>query len=184
MIATKAVVNSSNALLSRTWTGILALALAWAWGCPPNARAVDYWVAPKGRDAIGQGNRTRPWASLQFAADRVRPGDTVHVRDGDYQGFDLRQGGTKDAAVCFKAEGKHVRIVRRKRNSRWNQRRRRSYVVIEGFIVNDMPRHRRPRGRRFQPDNPWHPRRSQRRLGILIGFCDDVVVINTKLPTR
>jgi len=34
------------------------------------------------------------WATLVHAAAAVGPGDTVHVADGDYQGFDLRTAGT------------------------------------------------------------------------------------------
>lgn len=70
--------------------------------------AADYWVGPKGRDARGQGSRTRPAATLQFVADRVRPGDTVHVLDGDYAGVDVRHGGTRGAPIVFKAEGKRA----------------------------------------------------------------------------
>ena len=61
--------------------------------------------------------------------------------DGDYEGFDLRRGGTRDASVRFKAEGKHVRIVRgtAKTPDGINVEGA-GYVVIEGFIVNEMPR--------------------------------------------
>jgi hypothetical protein len=42
------------------------------------------WVAPDGDDT-GPGTRDEPWATLQHAADSVRPGATVYVRGGVYQ---------------------------------------------------------------------------------------------------
>ena len=71
----------------------LVLVSASVWGCHSDVRAADYWVAPNGRDATGRGSRSRPWATLQYAADRVRKADIVHVLDGDYEGFYLTRGG-------------------------------------------------------------------------------------------
>jgi len=185
MINTNAIVGQSRTAASRTiqtWARILALALPWTWVWSSDVGAADYWVASRGRDATGQGNQTRPWATLQYAADRVRPGDTVHVRDGDYEGFDLRHGGNPDAPVSFKAEGKRVRIVRRNRNTPDGINvEGASYVVIDGFIVNEMPRagvravlgsHLTIRGIRASHNGSW---------GILTGHCDDLAVIGNQV---
>jgi parallel beta-helix repeat protein len=160
-----------------TWKGVLAL--TFAWGCLPAVRAADYWVATGGRDATGWGSSTRPWATLQYAANQIRPGDTVHVRDGEYEGFDLRRGGTREALVCFKAEGKTVRIVRRNRKTPDGINvEGAGYVIIEGFVVNEMPRagvrgalspHLTIRLIHADRNGSW---------GILTGFCDDVMVVN------
>jgi hypothetical protein len=185
MVNTKAVVGLSTTATSQsnvTWPKIVALALTWSCFRASAAGAADFWVAPNGQDAAGQGTQTRPWATLQFAADRVGPGDTVHVRDGDYVGFDLRKGGTKDAIVSFKAEGKRVQIVRRNRATPDGINvEGASHVVIEGFIVNEMPRtgvravvgsHVTIRGIRASRNGVW---------GILTGHCDDLAILGNQV---
>ena len=84
---------------------------------PSVSRSADYWVGPRGRDLNGGGSQRRPWATLQFAADRVKAGDTVHVLDGDYTGFYLSRGGEVRAPIRFIAEGKAVRITRRNKQT-------------------------------------------------------------------
>jgi Periplasmic copper-binding protein (NosD) len=147
----------------------------------PRAFGMDYWVGPGGRDGDGRGSRARPWATLQHAADRVRPGDTVHVRDGQYVGFDLRRGGTKDQPVAFIADGKQVRISRRNRATPDGiNMEGASYVLIEGFIVDGMPRagvraaggsHVRIQSNRTSHNGVW---------GIFTAFCDDVAVVGNQ----
>ena len=147
----------------------------------PCVSAADYWVAPGGRDGDGRGSRARPWVTLQYAADRVRPGDTVYVRDGRYEGFDLRRGGGPDMLVSFKADGKQVRIVRRNRGTPDGINvEGASYVVIEGFIVDEMPRsgvravhgsHVTIRGIRAAHNGTW---------GIFTAHCDDVAVVGNQ----
>jgi hypothetical protein len=180
MIHPGAIFRRSNATASpamQTWGSMLAMVLAFGGFWPPDAWSADYWVGPKGRDANGQGSRTRPWATLQYAADRVRPGDTVHVLDGDYTGFDLRRGGNQQAVVGFKAEGKRVRIVRRNQKTPDGINvEQAGYVVIDGFSVYAMPRagvraanspHVTIRGIRTDHNGVW---------GIFTAFCDDVTI--------
>jgi hypothetical protein len=185
MIDTTVIANQSSVASSRsiqTSGRILALAFVWAWISHPEAQAADYWVGPKGRDAAGLGSQTRPWATLQYAADRVHVGDTVHVRDGRYQGFDLRRGGSQGMPVSFKADGKQVRIVRRNRRTPDGINvEGASYVLIEGFIVDDMPRagvravngsHVTIRGIRAAHNDAW---------GIFTAHCDDVAIIGNQV---
>jgi parallel beta-helix repeat protein len=180
MYNVKAIVGQSSSTKWRavqTWGAIPALALVCASLLAPCVRAADYWVGPKGRDASVQNSRTRPWASLQYAADRVRPGDTVHVLDGDYAGFDLRRGGTPEALVGFKAQGKKARIVRRNaRTPDGINVEGAGHVVIDGFIINEMPRagvrganspHLTIRGIRADHNGVW---------GIFTAFCDDATI--------
>jgi hypothetical protein len=165
----------------RPWSRILALAITSACIWAPEIRAVDYWVGRNGRDATGQGSQDRPWATLQHAADRVRSGDTVHVLDGDYVGFDLRRGGTPQAPVAFKAEGKRVRIARRNdRTPDGINVEGADHVVIEDFVVNGMPRagvravfgsHVTIRGIRASNNGSW---------GIFTAHCDDVAIIGNQ----
>ncbi len=156
---------------------ILALTLALAWAWPSLVRASEYWVAPGGRDGAGRGSRPRPWATLQYAADRVRPGDTVHARDGDYQGFYLARGGTRDAPVRFQAEGGHVRIARRNpKTPDGINIEGASHVVIEGFAIDQMPR----AGVRVTHSEHSAIRRiyahRNRNWGIFTSFCDDILI--------
>ncbi len=141
--------------------------------------AADHWVDPKGKDVGNGGTAKQPWATLQYAADRVRPGDTIHVRDGSYRGFYLDRGGTRAAPVHFKAEGQQVRIIQRNRGTPDGINvEGAGFVVIEGFIVNGLPR-AGVRGalspnltiRRIHADRngSW---------GILTGHCDDLAVID------
>jgi parallel beta-helix repeat protein len=148
-------------------------------GCTllPAARAADRWVARRGLDNVRGGSRDRPWATLQFAADHVQPGDTVHVRDGDYVGFHLTRSGEPDAPVRFLAEGNAVRIM--ERNSKTLDGinvEGANFVVIEGFLITGMPRMgirvTHSRGsilRRIRADR-------NRNCGIYTSFCDDVLI--------
>jgi hypothetical protein len=104
------------------------------------ALAADYWVGPRGSDK-GRGSKTSLWATLQFAADHVRPGDVVHVLDGNYTGFFTTRGGTPAARITFLAEGDQVRITNRNGQTPdgINLEGAR-FVTIDGFITNEMPR--------------------------------------------
>ncbi len=153
----------------------LVLVSASVWGCHSDVRAADYWVAPNGRDATGRGSRSRPWATLQYAANRVRKADIVHVLDGDYEGFYLTRGGTQYAPVQFRAEGKHVRISKRNRETPDGINiEGASHVILDGFAINGMPRAgiraTHSSGTRIQHINAdgngiW---------GIYTSFCDDI----------
>ena len=66
-----------------------------------------------GRDDSSGGSASAPWATLQFAADRVQPGDTVHVTSGGYAGMYLERGGSQGMPVTFRAEAADVRITSR-----------------------------------------------------------------------
>jgi hypothetical protein len=170
--------------VARPWTTVrpvllLCVASSCLWAS--SGRAADYWVATKGRDGAAQGTRGRPWATLQYAADRVRAGDTVHVLDGSYDGFDMRRGGTKVGPISFIADGKLVRIARRNRGTPDGINvEGASHVVINGFVVNDMPRagvrvaggsHVTIRGIRASHNGMW---------GIFTAHCDDVAVVGNE----
>ena len=145
------------------------------------ARPADYWVARRGMDRERGGGRTSPWASLQFAANHVKAGDTVHVLDGDYVGFDLRRGGEEKSPIRFIAEGKAVRITQR--NSRTPDGiniEGAGHVIVDGFVVTKMPRagvrgalspHLTVRNVRTDHNGSW---------GIFTAFCDDLALINNQ----
>ncbi|MBN9523786.1 right-handed parallel beta-helix repeat-containing protein [bacterium] len=103
------------------------------------------YVAPSGADA-NPGSATAPLLTLQAAADRVAPGDTVLVRAGAYQGFNLTTDGTAAARITFRADPaapKGAVVV--DRPNPWNgldgiNLEGASYVTIDGFTVTGQPR--------------------------------------------
>jgi hypothetical protein len=52
---------------------------------PPGTgtHVANHYVSPNGRDG-GEGTRAAPWRTLAYAFSRLRPGDTLEVRGGDY----------------------------------------------------------------------------------------------------
>jgi Ca2+-binding RTX toxin-like protein len=70
-----------------------------------------YYVATTGSDS-NSGSSSQPFLTLQKAADIVKPGDTVIVRDGVYSGASgsellvITHSGTADAPITFRAEHK------------------------------------------------------------------------------
>ena len=68
-------------------------------------------VAPDGDDAAA-GDTAKPLRTITAAAERARPGTTVLVRDGRYDGdIVTRTSGTADARIVFVAQSPQVRIV-------------------------------------------------------------------------
>ena len=144
---------------------------------PSVCHSADYWVAPRGRDRNESGGQKTPWASLQYAADRVKPGDIVHVLDGEYAGFYLSRGGDEHAPVRFIAEGKSVRITRRNQKTPDGINiEGAGHIVLDGFVIDEMPR----AGVRMT-----HSARStirgvnadhNRNWGIYTSFCDDILI--------
>lgn len=104
------------------------------------ALAADYYVSPSGNDA-NSGATASPWRTLQKAANTVSPGDVVHVADGTYVGMNITRGGTAGAPVTFKAEGSNVVVNARNASTEDNINiESASYVIIDGFVVEDSPR--------------------------------------------
>ncbi len=60
-----------------------------------------YYVATNGSDANIGTNAQQPFKSLNFAAKKLKPGDTLYVKAGDYGNQSLRvsQSGTKDLPI-------------------------------------------------------------------------------------
>ncbi len=154
----------------------LCLAMIGALLVSPAATAADYWVAPGGRDG-GRGQKSAPWSTLQYAASQVRPGDTVHVVDGDYKGFYTEHGGTPDAQIVFLAEGDKVRIVSRNKETQDGINvEGTSYITVDGFVINGMIR----AGIRGNTAKGFRVRRvradSNGLWGIFTSHCDDAVI--------
>lgn len=153
------------------------------------ASAADYYVSPDGNDERGDGSRSRPWRSLQRAADTVGPGDTVHVADGAYEPFHIETSGKPGRPIRFRAMGTAAVIS----GTRVFDERPvaisvlASHVVIEGFRVrvSPTPRDGRTRGIRISGTYRRHVTgvhvirnrvENAGWVGITTSYADDVVI--------
>ena len=100
----------------------------------------NYYVSPDGSDR-NAGSVKRPWATIEYAATRLLPGDTVHVRPGVYKGrIATAASGIADARITYISEQKseaHIigDVIDR---SAWDNRG--NYVDIIGFDVSGIGR--------------------------------------------
>ena len=145
----------------------------------PFLHATTYHVATTGSDSNDGLDLPTAWATLQYAADQAVAGDSVVVHGGAYQGFAaMDHSGTVADPIVFTAstfpvlisspcaynglDGINVENV--------------SWVVIEGFHVNNMPRagirtavsdHVTLRYNVCDGNGKW---------GILTGFAENVLI--------
>ena len=141
------------------------------------AGAADYYVAPAGSDAADGLTPAGAWKTLQFAADTVVPGDTVHVADGSYAGFDIRTVASAALPTAFVADGNAVAITSDNgstpdginiENAAW--------ITIDGFISSNRTR----AGIRAAVSSHITVRNcttgANGRWGIFTGFVDDMLI--------
>lgn len=135
------------------------------------------FVSTTGNDA-NDGSEAAPWQTLQHAANVVNAGDTVHVRAGNYVGFDIRRDGTAANRITFLAESGASITQRNAVTPDGINLEGADYVTIDGFTVNNMPRtgirsvlnhHAIIRNNRADNNFKW---------GILTGFSDDILIEN------
>jgi hypothetical protein len=150
------------------------------------ALAAQYYVSTSGNNSAA-GTASAPWRTLQYAADRVGPGDRVTVRPGDYTGFHLDTSGTAVAPIEFFAEpGVLVNQPNPVRTDHGINLENASYVTIDGFAVTGMNRagvrsvgvngstfasHVTIRNVHSYNNQYW---------GILTGFVNDLVIENNE----
>jgi len=100
----------------------------------------NYYVSPNGNDR-NAGSAKRPWATIEYAATWLLPGDTVHVLPGVYRGrIATAASGVADARITYISEQKweaHINgdVIDR---SAWDNRG--NYVDIIGFDVSGIGR--------------------------------------------
>ena len=145
------------------------------------ARAADYWVKNGGSDTLDGLSVAHAWATLNHAAGLVNPGDTVHVLDGSYQGFDLRRSGTAANPITFKAEASSAQITadNGKTPDGINVENA-AYIVIDGFVVNNRTRAGiRVAVSQFVTVKNCHTGNNGT-WGIFSGFADDLTIENNE----
>ncbi len=144
------------------------------------ADAALLFVSPNGSNFTA-GNELNPWRTLQYAAQRARPGDTVRVLPGSYVGFELETSGTLNAPIVFAAEPGVVITEPNRSTPDGINLEGASYVVIDGFEVVGMPR----AGIRAVGSSQQHSRfvtiqnnrtDNNGRWGIFTGYSDDLLI--------
>jgi len=102
---------------------------------PPNVpTATNSYVSPSGDDA-NNGSALAPWATIQHAANGVRPGAVVHVAPGTYGAVNSKISGTATARIRFVSDVKWGAKLRSSGiDTVWTNRG--NYVDIMGFDVS------------------------------------------------
>ncbi|HLU59345.1 MAG TPA: right-handed parallel beta-helix repeat-containing protein [Pseudonocardia sp.] len=101
----------------------------------PTLDAAALVVAPDGDDSAG-GTAAAPLRTIDAAAERAQPGDTILVRAGTYEGdVHTAASGTETARITYVAESPETRIVGTGRDDgAWENVG--EYVDIIGFDIS------------------------------------------------
>jgi hypothetical protein len=140
-------------------------------------QAATYYVATNGNDG-NPGSMRRPWKTLQHAADRVAPGDTVEVRAGNYAGGNFERSGTAARPIVLQAYPGEVPSITSDNPVTPDgiNLEGASYMTVKGFTINGRTRagiravtcqHVTIRDNAMDQNGSW---------GILTGFCDDLLI--------
>ena len=100
-----------------------------------------YYVSSEiGKNDNAGTSENAPLATLQAAANRVKPGDTVEVMNGTYTGpaggdvLDITTSGTASAPITFEAAPGQTPVINS--SGSWNAINiEASYIVVDGFTV-------------------------------------------------
>lgn len=78
---------------------------------------MTHHLSNEGEDHQELSSPEKPWKNIQFAVNRLLPGDTLTISPGFYQkGFYLKQSGLKEAPITIKGEGAVVIDGQKKEN--------------------------------------------------------------------
>jgi|GEM_PF-4769979 len=100
--------HQNNYLLVRVLTiaSLVAAVITMSFlGAPARAAGNSYYVATNGSDS-NPGTIDRLWATLPYATDQIKAGDTVYVRAGTYKPTKatvITTSGTADARITFRS---------------------------------------------------------------------------------
>ena len=149
-------------------------------GSAERVTATTYYVAPPptGNDSNSGTSIGAPWATLQFAAGEVGPGDVVRVRAGTFAGFELTTSGSSGSPITFSAySGEEPMIAADGPAAGVGiNLEAASHIVIEGFRVHQRSSYgiRAVVGSNVVLRNNRLTQSGQ--SGILVAYLDDALV--------
>lgn len=139
--------------------------------------STNYYVSNAGNNSNTGTTLPLAWATLQYAANNVAPGDCVLVANGTYVGCYISTSGTSGNPIIFKALGNSAVI--NQPNATTNDGinvENCDWIVIDGFRVINQPR----TGIRVVLANNCVVRNNfcdnNSRWGILTGFAEDIII--------
>ena len=124
----------------KTFLALLALLCIWAWP----ACAADYFVdASSGADSADGMSIATAWKTIARANEMLRPGDTVHVRNGVYAGewISPAHSGEADARITYRAFEGHTPEVTGGRYGSVCSLNEKSYITVSGFKFHSPDEH-------------------------------------------
>lgn len=140
--------------------------------------ATTYHIAPAGSNAYNGLSLTTAWATIQHGANAAVAGDSVVVHQGDYQGFAAmtNSGSAANPIVFFAELGVQITSPCNYNNLDGINVEGVSWVVVEGFTVNDMPRTGIRTALSDHITIRWNNCQSNYKWGILTGFAEHVTI--------
>ncbi len=143
------------------------------------SEATTYHVSSFGNDANNGLSQGSAFATIQHGADLAVAGDSVLVYPGNYQGFAaMDNSGSAGAPIVFLGVGEGVSITS---PCTYNDQdginvENVSWVVVEGFTVNDMPRTGIRTALSDHVSIRYNSCHSNYKWGILCGFAEHVLI--------
>lgn len=154
----------------RTCAFLLLLAAA-------KLHAATYHVAPGGNDANNGLALATAFATIQHGADLAVAGDSVVVHPGSYQGFAaMDNSGISGAPIVFLGDDADITSPCAYNDQDGINVENVSWVVIEGFTVNDMPRTGIRTALSDHVTIRYNSCHSNYKWGILCGFAEHAII--------
>jgi hypothetical protein len=143
----------------------------------PAAAAGTYYVATTGSDSTGTGTASKPWKTIQKAADSVGPGATVLIEPGTYHdAVYISIAATSTTPVVFRGDGAGVVIEASGVDRDAVYIEASSYVAWQNIRVQDAPR----AGLRVSVSNHVtiadNVFANNQRWGLFTDFSDDLLI--------
>ncbi len=151
-------------------------------------KANTYYVSATSSNNSNNGTQNSPWATLQYAANLAKPGDSIMVRSGTYVGFvmgwDGYQSGTVSKRIVFKAESGATITSKNNKTADGINLEGASYITIDGFTITNTGGSITRAGIRCVQDTGVIVRNNtidgMGTWGILTGFSENIIIENNK----
>lgn len=155
----------------------LIVAPMWSLGAKQVRAAGTYHVATSGSDSTGTGSLSKPWKTIQKAADTIGAGSTVLIQPGTYRdAVYIAIEATANSPVIFKGNGAGVVIDADGVDRDAVYIEASSYVTWENIRIQDAPR----AGLRVSVSNHVTIRNNvfanNARWGLFTDFSDDLLI--------